>query len=69
MAGYNAKPAPEEVKEGKKEKDLVVLNEQAILKEMVRMGDGIVEKLELLKAAQTGDEESEEEDGSTGSEE
>jgi hypothetical protein len=66
MAGYNAKPAPEEVKEGKKEKDLVVLNEQAILKEMVRMGDGIVQKLELLKAAQPEDEDS---DGSAGSEE
>jgi len=66
MSGYNAKPVPlSEEKGSKKEKELVILNEQAILKEMTRMGEGIVERVELLKSTQNDSEES----SSEGSEE
>jgi len=64
MAGYNAKPVPlADDKASKKERDLVVLNEEAILKEMARMGEGIVEKVQKLRATQNEDDS----EGSEGS--
>jgi len=55
MAGYNTRPTlantPDIQKKTKnKEGDLVTLNEDAILNEMARMGEGIVDKIEILSS-------------------